>query len=113
MLSRAHTLIENYKENGVRSDRILIRLPATWQGIQAAKQLESEGIAAHVTLIYRLASGATFLQLCGSMLVAVIKPCWCHWFERASYRSLQWHNYSRCVHRFAALSRHRLQHKQV
>ena len=53
MLSRAHTLIDNYKENGVSSDRILIRLPATWQGIQAAKQLESEGIAAHVTLIYR------------------------------------------------------------
>lgn len=57
MLSRAHTLIENYKENGVSIDRLLIRLPATWQGIQAAKQLESEGIAAHVTLIYRSASG--------------------------------------------------------
>ena len=53
MLSRAHSLIENYKENGISSDRILIRLPATWQGIQAAKQLEQEGIAAHVTLIYR------------------------------------------------------------
>ena len=55
MLSRAHALIENYQENGISSDRILIRLPATWQGIQAAKQLEQEGIAAHVTLIYRYA----------------------------------------------------------
>ena len=53
MLARAHALIANYKENGVKSDRILIRLPATWQGIQAAKQLEKEGIASHVTLIYR------------------------------------------------------------
>lgn len=53
MLSRAHALIDNYKENGISSDRILIRLPATWQGIQAAKKLEAEGIAAHVTLIYR------------------------------------------------------------
>ena len=35
---------------------MLIRLPATWEGIQAAKQLENEGIATHVVLIYR--SGA-------------------------------------------------------
>lgn len=53
MLSRAHALIDNYKENGISSDRILVRLPGTWQGIQAAKKLESEGISAHLTLIYR------------------------------------------------------------
>ena len=64
MLSRAHTLIENYKENGVSSDRILIRLPATWQGIQAAKQLEAEGIASHVTLIYRSEWNTNFTAAC-------------------------------------------------
>lgn len=53
LVTRAHALLENYKENGVKADKILMRLPATWQGIQAAKQLESEGIAAHVTLVYR------------------------------------------------------------
>lgn len=77
MLSRAHALIENYKGNGVSSDRILIRLPATWQGIQAAKQLESEGIAAHVTLIYRSATSRSLmidsLPLYSSMLVPVVR----------------------------------------
>ena len=53
LVSRAHNLVQNYKENGVKTDKFLMRLPATWQGIQAAKQLESEGIAAHVTLVYR------------------------------------------------------------
>ena len=53
LVSRAHNLVANYKENGVKTDKFLMRLPATWQGIQAAKQLESEGIAAHVTLVYR------------------------------------------------------------
>lgn len=52
-MKRAHNLVANYNENGVKTDKILMRLPATWQGIQAAKQLESEGIAAHVTLVYR------------------------------------------------------------
>lgn len=51
MLSRAHSLIDNYKDNGVSSDRILIRLPATWQGIQAAKwvffHLQSATIDSH------------------------------------------------------------------
>lgn len=70
MLSRAHTLIENYKENGVSIDRLLIRLPATWQGIQAAKQLESEGIAAHVTLIYSFVQA----QAAAQAGVSVIQP---------------------------------------
>lgn len=80
MVARAHTLIENYKENGVKSDRILIRLPATWQGIQAAKQLESEGIAAHVTLIYRY-----FI-----VVVANISDIAIMHVHRASADSVQW-----------------------
>ncbi|DBA67125.1 TPA: hypothetical protein ACH3X2_001449 [Trebouxia sp. C0005] len=70
MLSRAHNLIENYKENGISSDRILIRLPATWQGIQAAKQLEQEGVAAHVTLIYSFVQA----QAAAQAGVSVIQP---------------------------------------
>lgn len=53
LVTRAQNLVANYNENGVKTDKILMRLPATWQGIQAAKQLESQGIAAHVTLVYR------------------------------------------------------------
>lgn len=70
MVARAHSLIDNYDENGVKSDRILIRLPATWQGIQAAKQLESEGIAAHVTLIYSFVQA----QAAAQAGVSVIQP---------------------------------------
>lgn len=34
-------------------DRVLLRMPATWAAIQAAKQLEAAGIACHLTLVYR------------------------------------------------------------
>ncbi len=71
MLSRAHSLIENYKKNGISSDRILIRLPATWQGIQAAKQLEQEGIASHVTLIYRYCIQFTQQYSCFGLLLSI------------------------------------------
>lgn len=32
---------------------MLIRIPATWEGIQAAEQLEKMGIACHMILVYR------------------------------------------------------------
>ena len=37
----------------VPQDRVLIRIPATWEGIQAAEQLEKMGIACHMILVYR------------------------------------------------------------
>ena len=37
----------------IPQDRVLIRIPATWEGIQAAEQLEKMGIACHMILVYR------------------------------------------------------------
>jgi transaldolase len=42
-----------YEEVGVGKDRVLLRMPATWAAIQAGKQLEVEGIACHLVLVYR------------------------------------------------------------
>ena len=54
-LHKARRLVELYEANGVSRDRILIKLAATWQGIQAAKQLESEGINTNITLLFSFA----------------------------------------------------------
>ncbi len=45
--------MEMYGDVGVGRDRVVLRIPATWQGIQAAKVLEGEGIACHLVLVYR------------------------------------------------------------
>lgn len=42
-----------YREVGVDKERVLLRMPATWPAIVAAKQLEAEGIACHLVLVYR------------------------------------------------------------
>lgn len=52
-MSRAEGLLKLYKEMGISQDRILLRIPGTWEGIQAAKQLESRGIQTHIILVYR------------------------------------------------------------
>ena len=49
-LARARHLIKLYEDNGVGRERILIKLAATWEGIQAAKVLEQEGIRCNITL---------------------------------------------------------------
>lgn len=68
-IKKARKLIELYKEKGIDKSRILIKIAATWEGIQAAKVLEAEGITCNLTLIFSLAqaiacaeAGATLIS---------------------------------------------------
>lgn len=51
-IQKARDIIQMYQEVGVSKERILIKVAATWEGIQAAKVLEEEGITCNVTLIF-------------------------------------------------------------
>ena len=55
IVERAEGLLALYEEMGVPRDRVLVRVPATWEGIQAAKALEAQGVATHLILVYRRA----------------------------------------------------------
>lgn len=44
----AHELIAMYKEAGIDKERVLIKIASTWEGIEATRQLEKEGI--HVNM---------------------------------------------------------------
>ncbi|KAK7108069.1 transaldolase-like isoform X2 [Littorina saxatilis] len=53
MVKKAKQLIEMYKAEGISKERILIKLSSTWEGIQAARELESKyGIHCNMTLIF-------------------------------------------------------------
>ena len=47
-------LIAMYEAQGVSRERILIKIAATWEGIQAAAILEKEGIHTNLTLLFGL-----------------------------------------------------------
>jgi len=51
-IEKGRELISYYEAAGVNRDRILIKVAATWEGIQAAKVLEQEGIHTNLTLIF-------------------------------------------------------------
>ncbi len=57
-IAKARHLIELYESHGIDRKRVLIKLAATWEGIAAAKELESQGIHCNVTLLFSLIQAA-------------------------------------------------------
>ena len=55
MIAKARKLIGLYRERGIGHDRILIKLASTWEGIQAARVLQREGVDCNMTLIFSFA----------------------------------------------------------
>ena len=51
-LDLAHTYMAMYEEAGISKDRILIKLASTWEGIEACRELEKEGIHCNMTLMF-------------------------------------------------------------
>jgi transaldolase len=51
-IDQAHQIIEKYARLGLSKERVLIKLASTWEGIQAARALEAEGIGCNLTLLF-------------------------------------------------------------
>ena len=69
-IAKAKELIALYKEIGIESDRILIKIASTWEGIEAAKQLEQEGIHCNLTLLFGFGQAVA----CAKAKVTLISP---------------------------------------
>ncbi|MFN3192584.1 MAG: transaldolase [Aureliella sp.] len=69
-VDKAHELIALYKEAGIDSDRILIKIASTWEGIRAAEILEKEGIHCNLTLLFGFGQAIA----CAEAKVTLISP---------------------------------------
>jgi transaldolase len=69
-IAKAHQLVALYQENGISKDKILIKIASTWEGIQAARQLEQEGIQCNLTLLFHLCQA----RACAEAGVFLISP---------------------------------------
>jgi transaldolase len=61
-LGQARRLVSLYSDAGIDRERILIKIAATWEGIQAARILESEGISTNLTLVFNLSQAIAAAQ---------------------------------------------------
>jgi len=69
-LARARRLMSLYEAQGISRKRVLIKIAATWEGIQAAAELEREGIHTNLTLLFSFAQAVA----CGQAKVQLISP---------------------------------------
>jgi transaldolase len=67
---KARKLIGLYREAGVDSRRVLIKIASTWEGIRAAETLEREGIHCNLTLMFGLAQA----RACAEAGVTLVSP---------------------------------------
>ncbi|MEB2398869.1 MAG: transaldolase [Alcaligenaceae bacterium] len=61
-IERARQIIALYQRAGVERERVLIKLASTWEGIQAAKVLQAEGIRCNMTLLFSLPQAVACAQ---------------------------------------------------
>ena len=69
-IAKAHRLVELYAQAGIGSDRLLIKVASTWEGIRAAERLEREGIRCNLTLLFSFAQAVA----CAEAGVFLISP---------------------------------------
>ncbi|GAB5444029.1 MAG: transaldolase [Fuerstiella sp.] len=69
-VAKAKELIGLYRDAGVDSDRILIKIASTWEGIRAAEQLEKSGIHCNLTLLFGFGQAVA----CAEAGVTLISP---------------------------------------
>jgi len=69
-IKKAREIIALYKESGIEKERVLIKIASTWEGIQAARELEKEGIHCNLTLLFSLTQAVA----CADAGVTLISP---------------------------------------
>ena len=61
-IDKARDLINRYAKHGIPKERVLIKIASTWEGIQAARVLQAEGIRCNMTLLFSLIQAVACAQ---------------------------------------------------
>ncbi len=69
-VARARRIMALYRAEGIAPERVLIKIAATWEGIEAARQLEQRGIRTNLTLLFSFCQAVA----CGQAGVQLISP---------------------------------------
>jgi transaldolase len=69
-IAKAHQLIGLYEKRGIPRERVLIKIASTWEGIEAAEQIQKEGINCNLTLLFSFPQAVA----CAGAGVRLISP---------------------------------------
>lgn len=80
-IEKAHQLLELYQAQGSDISRVLIKIAATWEGIQAARVLEQQGVRCNLTLIFSFAQARACAEA-GSYLISPFVGRILDWYKK-------------------------------
>jgi transaldolase len=83
LIAEALGFIERYARAGIGREHVLIKLASTWEGIQAAKVLEKEGIHCNMTLLFSLAQAAAAADA-GAKLISPFVGRILDWYKKTT-----------------------------
>ncbi|WP_019938333.1 transaldolase [Bordetella sp. FB-8] len=86
-IERARGLIALYEAAGVPRERVLIKIASTWEGIQAARVLQQEGVHCNLTLLFALPQAVACAQA-GVQLISPFVGRIYDWYKKAA--GAQW-----------------------
>jgi len=67
---KALRLVDLYAKKGIETNRLYIKIASTWEGIQACRRLQNEGIDCNMTLLFSFAQAAA----CADAGASLISP---------------------------------------
>ena len=68
IVSKTERLMKMFREVNVETNKLLFKIPATWEGVQAMRQLENKGVPCHATLCYCLEQTALAAKANASLI---------------------------------------------
>jgi len=80
-VARVRKLIKLYNNEGIANNRVLIKVAATWEGIQAAEQLEKENINCNLTLLFGFCQAVACAQA-GVFLISPFVGRILDWYKK-------------------------------
>jgi transaldolase len=85
LIAEGRLFISMYAKMGIARERILIKLASTWEGIQAAKVLQKEGINCNMTLLFSLAQAVACAEA-GAKLISPFVGRILDWYKKDTGR---------------------------
>ena len=79
-VEKANHLLALYRDQGIDTSRVLIKIAATWEGIQAARILEAQGIKTNVTLVFSFAQARASAEA-GAFLISPFMGRILDWYK--------------------------------
>lgn len=81
-VERARGLISLYEAAGISRERVLIKIASTWEGIQAARVMQAEGVHCNMTLLFSLPQAVACADA-GAQLISPFVGRIYDWYKKA------------------------------